>query len=100
MAQLTPSLAGMSQQLLGQAGMGDLAYRQAVADAAAQAEQMRQFEPIERLARLGQGITGMAGGMGTVQTMSGVPAAAPSPLGQAMTAGIGAFGLGKLFGLG
>ena len=100
MAQLTPSLAGMSQQLLGQAGMGDLAYRQAVADAAAQAEQMRQFEPIERLQRLGQGITGMAGGMGTVQTQSGIPAAAPSPLGQAMTAGIGAFGLGKLFGLG
>ena len=73
---------------------------QAVLDAEIQAEQMRQMVPIEALQRLGQGITGVAGGMGTVQTQSGIPAAAPSPLGQAMTAGIGAFGLGKLFGLG
>ena len=100
LAQLQPGLAGMTQQMLGGAGQQDLAYRQAVEDAARQAELMRQMEPLERLTRLGQGITGVGGGMGTVQTTSGIPAAAPSPLGQAMTAGIGAFGLGKLFGLG
>ena len=100
LAQLQPGLAGMTQQMLGGAGQQDLAYRQAVEDAARQAELMRQMEPLERLTRLGQGITGVGGGMGTVQTASGIPAAAPNPLGQAMTAGIGAFGLGKLFGLG
>ena len=100
LAQLQPGLAGMTQGLLGGAGQQDLAYRQAVTDAAIQAEQMRQMEPLDRLTRLGQGITGEAGGMGTVQTQSGIPAGAPSPLGQAMTAGIGAFGLGKLFGMG
>jgi len=99
LAQLQPGLAGMTQGLLGGAGQQDLAYRQAQLDAAIQAEQMRQMEPLERLQRLGQGITGVGGGMGTVQTQTGIPAAAPSPLGSAMTAGIGAFGLGKLFGL-
>ena len=100
LAQLQPGLAGMTQQMLGGVGQQDLAYRQAVEDSARQAELMRQMVPIEALQRLGQGITGVAGGMGTVQTTSGIPAAAPNPLGQAMTAGIGAFGLGKLFGLG
>jgi len=99
LAQLQPGLAGITQQMLGGAGQQDLAYRQAVEDAARQAEQMRQMEPLERLARLGQGIAGIRG-MGQVQTMTGIPAAAPSPLGQAMTAGIGAYGLGRLFGLG
>ena len=60
---------------------------------------LQQFEAIDRLARLGQGITGLTPGAGTVTTQSGVPAAAPSPIGSALTAGIGAFGLGKLFGL-
>jgi len=99
LAQLQPGLAGITQQMLGGAGQQDLAYRQAVEDAARQAEQMRQMEPLERLARLGQGIAGIRG-MGQVQTMTGIPAAGPSPLGQAMTAGIGAYGLGRLFGLG
>ena len=61
---------------------------------------MQQFEAIDRLARLGQGITGLTPGGGSVVTTSGIPAATPSPLAQAATAGIGAFSLGKLFGLG
>ena len=60
---------------------------------------MQQFEAIDRLARLGQGITGLTPGGGSVVTTSGIPAVTPSPLAQAATAGIGAFSLGKLFGL-
>jgi hypothetical protein len=74
--------------------------RQAQADAAREANRMQQFEAIDRLARLGQGITGLTPGAGTVSVQSGVPAAQASPLGSALTAGIGAFSLGNLFGLG
>ena len=98
-AQLQPSLAAQNIGMVGQLGAQDFSFRQAQSDAAREAERMRQFEPIDRLARLGQGITGLTPGGGTVTTMSGVPAAAPSPIGQAITSGIGAFGLGKLFGL-
>ena len=87
---------GLGQNLAGQ----DFGFRQAQADAAREANRMQQFEAIDRLARLGQGITGLTPGAGTVTTQSGVPAASPSPIGNALTAGIGAFGLGKLFGLG
>ncbi len=66
LAQIQPQLAagaiGTAQAL----GQGDLAFRQAQADAAREAERMRQFEPIDRLARLGQGITGLTPGGGTV----------------------------------
>ena len=93
---LQAQATGMGQALAGQ----DLGFRQAQADAAREANRMQQFEAIDRLARLGQGITGLTPGAGTVTTQSGVPAAAPSPIGSALTAGIGAFGLGKLFGLG
>ena len=85
--------------MVGQLGAQDFSFRQAQEDATRQAERMRQFEPIDRLSRLGQGIVGLTPGGGTVTTTSGVPAAAPSPIGQAITSGIGAFGLGKLFGL-
>ena len=97
-AQLQPSLAAQNIGMVGQLGQQDFSFRQAQADAAREAERMRQFEPIDRLARLGQGITGLTPGGGTVTTTSGVPAAPPSPIGSALTAGIGAFGLGKLFG--
>ena len=93
---LQAQATGMGQALAGQ----DLGFRQAQADAAREANRMQQFEAIDRLARLGQGITGLTPGAGTLTTQSGVPAAAPSPIGSALTAGIGAFGLGKLFGLG
>ena len=100
---LATTVPGLGQQALG-LGQGlagqDFGFRQAQADAAREANRMQQFEAIDRLARLGQGITGLTPGAGTVTTQSGVPAAAPSPIGSALTAGIGAFGLGKLFGLG
>jgi len=87
---------GLGQNLAQQ----DFGFRQAQADAAREQNRLQQFESIDRLARLGQGITGLTPGAGTVTTQSGVPAASPSPIGNALTAGIGAFGLGKLFGLG
>ena len=86
---------GLGQGLAGQ----DFQFRQAQEDAARGANRLQQFEAIDRLARLGQGITGLTPGAGTVVTQSGIPAASPSPIGSALTAGIGAFGLGKLFGL-
>ena len=87
---------GMGQNLAQQ----DFGFRQAQSDAAREQNRMQQFESIDRLARLGQGITGLTPGAGTVTTQSGVPAASPSPIGNALTAGLGAFGLGKLFGIG
>ena len=100
LAQTVPGLGqqalGLGQGLAGQ----DFGFRQAQSDAAREANRMQQFEAVDRLARLGQGITGLTPGAGTVTTQSGVPAAAPSPIGNALTAGLGAFSLGKLFGIG
>jgi hypothetical protein len=100
LAQLQPQLAGQNlaigQGLAGQ----DLQYRQAVEDAARQANQMAQYEPLQRLDRFGQGLTGVMGGLGSVQTQTGPAAAAPSPFGSAISSGIGALTMGKLFGLG
>ena len=87
---------GMGQNLAQQ----DFGFRQAQADATREQNRLQQFESIDRLARLGQGITGLTPGAGTVTTQSGVPGASPSPIGNALTAGLGAFGLGKLFGIG
>ena len=100
LAQLQPQLAGQ-QLAIGQglAG-GDLQYRQAVEDAARQAEQMRQLEPLQRLDRFGQGLTGVMGGLGSVQTQTGPSAPPPSPFGSAINSGIGALTMGKLFGMG
>ena len=94
--QLQAGAFGLGQGL----AQSDFGFRQAQEDATRQANRMQQFEAIDRLARLGQGITGLTPGGGSVVTTSGIPAAAPSPLAQAATAGIGAFSLGKLFGLG
>jgi len=100
LAQTVPGLQaqalGMGQNLAQQ----DFGFRQAQSDAAREQNRMQQFESIDRLARLGQGITGLTPGAGTVKTQSGVPAASPSPIGNALTAGLGAFSLGKLFGIG
>jgi hypothetical protein len=99
LAQLQPGLAsqaiGMAQGL----GQQDLAYRQAIQDAQAQANRMAAYEPIERLARFGQGLTGVGGGLGSVQTTTGPATPVQSPLAGALQAGIGAFSLGKLFGI-
>jgi hypothetical protein len=100
LAQLQPQLAGQ-QLAIGQGLAGqDLQYRQAVEDAERQANQMAQFEPLQRLDRFGQGLTGVMGGLGSVQTQTGPSAAAPSPFGSAISSGIGALTMGKLFGLG
>jgi len=100
---LAQAVPGLGQQALG-LGTGlagqDFQFRQAQSDAAREANRMQQFEAVDRLARLGQGITGLTPGAGTVVTQSGIPAASPSPIGNALTAGLGAFGLGKLFGIG
>jgi hypothetical protein len=93
---LQAQATGMGQNLAQQ----DFGFRQAQADAAREQNRLQQFESIDRLARLGQGITGLTPGAGTVTTQTGVGAAPSSPIGGALTAGIGAFGLGKLFGLG
>ena len=92
--QLAAGAIGMAQGL----GQGDLAFRQAVQDAQQQANRMAAFEPLERLARFGQGLTGVGGGLGSVQTTMGTPPPQQSPLAGALQAGIGAFSLGKLFG--
>jgi len=92
--QLAQSGIGLAQGL----GQQDLAYRQAVSDAQQQANRMAAFEPIDRLARFGQGITGVGGGLGSVQTTMGTPPPQQSPLAGAVQAGVGAFSLGKLFG--
>ena len=71
LAQLQPQLAGQNLAIgQGLAG-GDLQYRQAVEDAARQANQMAQYEPLQRLDRFGQGLTGVMGGLGSVQTQTG-----------------------------
>ena len=61
---------------------------------------MAQYEPLQRLDRFGQGLTGVMGGLGSVQTQTGPAAAAPSPFGSAISSGIGALTMGKLFGMG
>ena len=100
---LAQSVPGLQAQALGMGqnlAQQDFGFRQAQSDAAREQNRMQQFESIDRLARLGQGITGLTPGAGTVTTQSGVPAASPSPIGNALTAGLGAFSLGKLFGIG
>jgi hypothetical protein len=98
LAQIQPQLAAQSIGMAQGIGQQDLAFRQAVQDAAAQANRMAAFEPIDRLARFGQGLTGVGGGLGSVQTMTGPAAPQQSPLAGAINTGIGAFTLGKLFG--
>ena len=92
--QLAAGAIGMSQGL----GQSDLAYRQAVQDAQQGANRLAAFEPVDRLARFGQGLTGVGGMLGSVQTQTGPAAPEQSPLAGALQAGIGAFSLGKLFG--
>ena len=86
--------------IVGGLGTQDFQRRQAIEDAAREGQRLQQFEAIERLGRLGQGIAGITPGGGSIQTISGVQQPAASPLGSALTAGLGAFSLGKLFGLG
>ena len=97
LASLQPSLASQAIQMSQGLGQQDLAYRQAIQDAQAQANRMAAFEPVDRLSRFGQALTGISGGLGTVTTQ-GPAAPQQSPLAGAIQTGIGAFSLGKLFG--
>ncbi len=99
LAQLQPQLASQAIGMTQGIGQQDLAYRQAVLDAQREASRMAAYEPINRLAMFGQGLTGVGGGLGSVQTTYGTPPPQQSPLAGALQAGIGAFSLGKLFGI-
>jgi len=98
LAQLQPQLAQQGIGLAQGLGQQDFGYRQAMLDAQKQGNQMAAYEPIDRLARFGQGLTGVGGGLGQVQTTYGPAAPQQSPLAGALQSGIGAFSLGKLFG--
>ncbi len=98
LATTQPQLAQQGIGLAQGLGQQDFGYRQAVSDAAQQANRMAAYEPIERLQRFGQGLTGVGGGLGSVQTTMGTPPPQQSPMAGALQAGIGAFSLGKLFG--
>jgi len=98
LATTQPQLAQSGIALAQGLGQQDFGYQQAVSDAQQQANRMAAFEPVERLARFGQGLTGVGGGLGSVQTTYGTPPPQQSPMAGALQAGIGAFSLGKLFG--
>ena len=98
LATTQPQLAQQGIGLAQGLGQQDFGYRQAVSDAGQQANRMQAFEAIDRLQRFGQGLTGVGGGLGSVQTTMGTPPPAQSPMAGALQAGIGAFSLGKLFG--
>jgi len=98
LASLQPSLAQSQIQQLGAAGTGNLAYQQAVLDAAAQGQQMSAYEPYNRLQFLGSAIGGQLAGqpqpfMSTSQTTQ----QQASPLSQALSSAVGIYGLGSLF---
>jgi len=98
LGQAQTQLAGQGLGIAQGLGQSDLAFRQALLDQQQGANRMAALEPIERLARFGQGLTGVGGMVGSVQTTLGQPQPVPSPLSGALQAGIGAFTLGKLFG--
>ena len=98
LATTQPQLAQSGIALAQGLGQQDFGYQQAVSDAQQQANRMAAFEPVDRLARFGQGLTGVGGGLGSVQTTYGTPPPQQSPMAGALQAGIGAFSLGKLFG--
>ena len=98
LASLQPSLAQANIQQLGTTGTTDLAYQQAIIDAAAQANQMAAFEPYNRLQFLGSGIGQILSGQAQPylsQTQQQTDQA--SPLSQALSSAVGIYGLGSLF---
>jgi hypothetical protein len=100
LASLQPSLAQTNIQQLGAAGTGNLAYQQAILDAAAQGAQMSAYEPRERLGFLGSAIGGMLSGQPQAySTQTTAPSAGTvGPLSQALSSAVGIYGLGSLFG--
>jgi hypothetical protein len=100
LASLQPSLAQTTIQQLGTTGTTDLAYQQAVLDAAAQAAQTAAYEPYTRLQFLGSSIGGMLAGQPQPYMTATQQPAAPTvgPLSQALSSAMGIYGLGSLFG--
>ena len=97
LAGLQPQLAATTTQQLGTAGTSNLAYQQAVLDAAAQAAREAAYEPYQRLSYLGSTVSGLTPGAAfmTQQTVPAQPTA--SPLSQALSGAATVYGLGSLF---
>mgnify|MGYP005989134001 FL=1 len=98
LASLQPSLEVATQQQVGGAGTGALAYQQALLDAAQQRAQLQYQEPFTRLGQFGAGLASQAGGIPTTTTTTQPAGAAASPLSQALSVGLTAYGLGSIFG--
>ena len=99
LASLQPSLAASGVQQLGAAGTGNLAYQQALLDAAQQRSQLVYNEPLSRLNAFGSGIASQASGSPTTTTNTTLGGAGTvGPLSQALSAGLSAYGLGSIFG--
>jgi len=76
-----------------------LAYQQAALDAAQQRAQLAYNEPMNRLAAYGSGIASQASGSPTTTTNTSLGGPGTiSPLSQALSAGLNAYGLGSIFG--
>ncbi|MEL0176720.1 MAG: hypothetical protein VW810_00285 [Pelagibacteraceae bacterium] len=98
LASLQPSLSAANIQQLGAAGTTDLAYQQAVLDAAAQGAQMSAFEPYQRMQFLGSAIGGLLSGYPQpYMQATQAPAQTTSPLSQALSGAATVYGLGSLF---
>ena len=100
LASLQPSLATTTQQQLGAAGTQNLAYQQAVLDAAAQGSRESAYEPYQRMQFLGSTIGGLMSGYPQPYMSSSTGTAgggSASPLSQALGGAATIYGLGSLF---
>ena len=99
LASLQPSLATTTQQQLGTAGTQNLAYQQAILDAAAQAGREQAYEPYQRMQFLGSTIGGLMSGYPQpyMSSTTGAAGATASPLSQALGGAATIYGLGSLF---
>ena len=86
LATTQPQLAQSGIALAQGLGQQDFGYQQALSDAQQQANRMAAFEPVDRLARFGQGLTGVGGGLGSVQTTMGTAPPQQSPMAGALQA--------------
>ena len=90
-AQLQPQLAQQNVQGIMGLGQQEQQYRQALADTAAQQQQLSLYEPYQRYGFFGEQLTGLMGGYpgGTRMTMQ----PSQSPMAQALGMGLGAAGV-------
>jgi len=99
LASLQPSLATTTQQQLGAAGTQNLAYQQAVLDAAVQGSRESAYEPYQRMQFLGSTIGGLMSGYPQpyMSSTTGAAGGTASPLSQALGGAATIYGLGSLF---